>query len=92
MGWLDWQDHRYQIGSGRGDGRACKWRLHEDFVQIIDWLALHQEEGGASFGDTGVIQRGSGEPLKPLRYWFKQVAEMIFWLEAERAMENLCAA
>ena len=33
MGWLDWQDHRYQIGTGHGDGRACRWRLHEDFVQ-----------------------------------------------------------
>jgi hypothetical protein len=42
--------------------------------------------------DTGVIQRGAGEPLKPLRYWFKQAEEALFWLEAERAMENLCAA
>src|SRR5262249_35060332 len=72
MGWLDWQDNRYQIGTGRGDGQACRWRLHEDFVQVLDWLALHQEEDGASFVDTGEIQRGRGEPLKPLRYWFKQ--------------------
>jgi hypothetical protein len=92
MGWLDWLDHRYQIGTGRGDGRACKWRLHDDFMLQLDWLALHQEEGRASFVDTGVIQRGPGEPLKPLRYWFKQVAEALFWLEAERAMENLWAA
>ncbi len=92
MGWLDWKDHRYQIGTGRGDGQACKWRLHEDFVQHLDWLALHQEGGGASFVDTGVPQRGDGEPLKPLRYWFKQAEEAILWLEAEKAMENLCAA
>jgi hypothetical protein len=92
VGWIEWQDHRYQIGSGRGDGRACKWRLHEEFVQILDWLALHQEEGGASFGDTGVIQRGQGQALMPLRYWFRQAEEALFWLEAERAMENLCAA
>jgi hypothetical protein len=92
MGWIEWQDHRYQIGTGRGDGRACKWRLHEEFVQQLDWLALHQEEGAASFVDTGVIQRGPGEPLKPLRYWFKQAEEALFWLEAEKAMENLCAA
>lgn len=92
MGWLDWQDHRYQNGTGRGDGQACKWRLHEDFVQQLDWLALHHEEGGASFVDTGVIQRGRGQPLKPLRYWFKQAAEAVLWLEAEKAMENLWAA
>jgi hypothetical protein len=30
--------------------------------------------------------------LKPLRYWFKQAEEALFWLEAETAMENLCAA
>jgi hypothetical protein len=54
----------------------------------LDWLALHQEESGASFMDT----RGPGESLKPLRYWFKQAAEALFWLEAEKAMENLCAA
>ena len=92
MGWLDWQDHRYQIGTGHGDGRACRWRLHEDFAQQLDWLALHHEEGGASFVDTGVLQRGHGEPLKPLRYWFKQAEEALFWLEAEKACENLCAA
>jgi hypothetical protein len=92
MGWLDWQDHRYQMGTERGDGRACKWRLHDDFVLQLDGLALHQEEGGASFVDTGVIQRGPGEPLKPLRYWFQQAEEALFWLEAERAMENLWAA
>jgi hypothetical protein len=92
MGWLEWQDHRYQIGTGRGDGQACKWRLHEEFVLQLDWLALHQEEGGASFVDTGAIQRGPGEPLKPLRYWFKQAEEAVFWLEAEKACENLWAA
>jgi hypothetical protein len=92
MGWLDWQNHRYQIGTGCGDGRACKWRLHEDFVLRLDCLALHQEEGGASFVDTGVTQRGSGKPLKPLRCWIEQDEEALFWLEAERAMENLCAA
>ena len=92
MGRIDWLDHRYQIGTGRGDGQACKWRLHEDFVQQLDWLALHHEKGGASFVDTGVIQRRPGQPLKPLRYWFKQAAEALFWLEAEKAMGNLCAA
>ena len=92
MGWLDWQDHRYQIGTGRGDGQACKWRLHVDFMLELDWMALHHEERAASFMDTCVIQRGPGEPLKPLRYWFKQAEEALFWLEAERAMENLCAA
>ena len=92
MGWLDWQDHRYQIGTGHGDGRACRWRLHEDFVQILDWLALHQEEGGASFVDTGVIQKGQGQALAPVRCWFKQAEEALFWLEAEKACENLCAA
>jgi hypothetical protein len=92
MGWLDWQDHRYQTGTGRGDGRACKWRLHEEFVLHLDRLALHQEEGGASFVDTRVIQRGPGEPLRPLRSWFKQADEASFWLEAEKACENLCAA
>jgi hypothetical protein len=92
MGWLDWQDHRYQIGTGRGDGRACRWRLHEEFVQQLDWLALHQEEGEAPFVDTGVVQRGPGEPLKPLRYWFKQAEEARIWLEVEKAMENLWAA
>jgi hypothetical protein len=92
MGWLDWQDHRYQIGTGRGDGQACKWRLHEEFVQQLDWLALHQEEGEASFVDTRVIQRGPGEPLKPLRYWFKQAEEARIWLEVEKAMDNLWAA
>jgi hypothetical protein len=91
-GWLDWQDHRYQIGTGRGDGRACKWRLHDDFMLHLDGLALHQEEGGASFGDTGVIRRGPGEPLRPLRCWFRQAEEALFWLEAEKACENLCAA
>ena len=92
MGRLDWQDHRYQIGTGRSDGQACKWRLHEDFMLQLDWLALHQEVRRASFVDTCVIQRGSGEPLMPLRYWFKQAQEASFWLEAEKAMENLCAA
>jgi hypothetical protein len=92
MGWLHWQDHRYQNGTGRGDGQACKWRLHQDFVLQLDWLALHHEEGRGSFMDTGVIQKGHGEPLKPLRYWFKQAAEAILWLEAEEAMENLRAA
>jgi hypothetical protein len=92
MGWLDWQDHRYQTGTGRGDGRACRWRLHDDFVLHLDRLALDQKEGAASFVDTGVIQRGAGEPLRPLRCWFKQAEEALFWLEAERACENLCAA
>jgi hypothetical protein len=58
----------------------------------LDWLALHHEEVGASFVDTRVLQMGPGEPLKPLRFWFKQAAEAIFWLEAEKAMETLCAA
>jgi hypothetical protein len=57
MGWLDWQDHFYQVGTGRGDGRACQWRLHDDFVQLLDRLALHREEGGASFVDL-VSSRG----------------------------------
>ncbi len=92
MGWLDWQDHRYQIGARRGEGRACRWRLHEDFVQQLDWLALHHEEGGASFVDTGVIQKGQGQALAPVRCWFKQAEEALFWLEAEKACENLCAA
>jgi hypothetical protein len=92
MGWLDWQDHRYQNGTGRGDGQACKWRLHDDFVLQLDWLALHQEEGGASFVDTRVIQRRPGEPLKPLRYLFKQAGWALFLLEAEKACENLWAA
>jgi hypothetical protein len=61
-------------------------------VQQLDWLALHQEEGGASFMDTGVIERGPGEPLKPLRYLFKQTEWALFLLEAEKAMETLCAA
>jgi hypothetical protein len=30
--------------------------------------------------------------LKPLRYWFKQAEEAMFWLEAEKAMDNLWAA
>ena len=42
--------------------------------------------------DTCVFQKGPGEPLKPLRYWFKQAAEAIFLLEAEKALENLYAA
>ena len=92
MGWLDWLDNRYQIGTGHGDGRASRWRLHEDFVQILDWLALHHGEGGASFVDTGVIQRGQGQALVPVRCWFKQAEEALFWLEAEKACENLCAA
>jgi hypothetical protein len=92
MGWLDWQDHRYQTGTGRGDGRACKWRLHDDFMLHLDRLALHQEEGGASFVDTGVFQRGQGQALVPVRCWFKQAEEALFWLEAEKACENLCAA
>jgi hypothetical protein len=58
----------------------------------LDWLAVHHEERGAPFMDTGVIQKGSGEPLKPLRYWFKQAADALLWLEAEKAMENLYAA
>jgi hypothetical protein len=92
MGWIDWLDHRYQNGTGRGDGQACKWRLHDDFMLQLDWLALHHEEGVASFMDTRVIQRGPGEPLKPLRFWFKQAAEAILWQEAEKAMESLWAA
>jgi hypothetical protein len=92
MGRLDWQDHRYQIGTGRGDGQACRWRLHEEFVQLLDWLALHQEEGKAPFVDTGVVQRGRGEPLKPLRYWFRQAEEALLWSEVEKAMDNLWAA
>jgi hypothetical protein len=93
MGWLDWQDHRYQNGTERGDGRACKWRLHSDFVLQLDWLALHhEEEGEASFVDTCVIIMGPGQALVPLRYWFKQAEEALFWLEAEKAMKNMCAA
>ena len=92
MGWLDWQDHRYQIGTGRGDGRACRWTLHPDFALELDVLALDQEEGEASFVDTGVLQRGRGEPLRPLRYWFRQAEEAMFWPEVEKAMENLWAA
>jgi hypothetical protein len=92
MGWIDWLDHRYQIGTGRGDGQACKWRLHDDFMLQLDCLALHHQESRASFMDTRVIQKGHGKPLKPLRCWFKQAAEALFWLEAEKAMETLCAA
>jgi hypothetical protein len=92
MGRLDWQDHRYQIGTGRSDGQACKWRLHEDFMLQLDWLALHHEENKASFMDTGVVTTGQGQALVPVRYWFKQAQEASFWLEAEKAMENLCAA
>jgi hypothetical protein len=94
MGWLEWQDHRYQAGTGRGDGRACRWRLHDGFVQNLDWLALRHddEEGGASFVDTGVLQRGLGKPLRPLRFWFKQAEEATIWSEVEKAMENLWAA
>jgi hypothetical protein len=92
MGWLDWQDNRYQIGTGRGDGVACKWALHEGFVQQLDWLALHQEEAKAPFMDTGVLQKGRGEPLKPVRYWFKQVEEALLWLEVEKVMNNPWAA
>jgi hypothetical protein len=92
MGWLDWQDHRYQIGTGRGDGRACQWRLHEDFVQVLDWLALHPEEGEASFVDTGAITRGPGQALIPLRYLFKQAEKAILWLEVEKEMNNPWAA
>ena len=92
MGWLEWQDHRYQIGTGRGDGQACKWRPHEDFVQLLDELVLHHEIGGASFVDTGVITRGQGQPLTPVRCWLKQAESADFWLAAEKACENLCAA
>jgi hypothetical protein len=35
---------------------------------------------------------GRGEPLKLLRYWFRQAEEAIVWLEVEKAMENLSAA
>jgi hypothetical protein len=38
MGWIHWQDNRYQVGTGRGDGRACKWALHEDLMMRLDWL------------------------------------------------------
>jgi hypothetical protein len=34
----------------------------------------------------------SGQALMPVRYWFKQAEEALWWLEVERAMENLCAA
>jgi hypothetical protein len=30
-----------------------------------------------------VIQRGPGEPLKPLRHWFKEAFDALLWLEAE---------
>jgi hypothetical protein len=94
MGWLHWQDHRYQVGAGHERGRACRWRLHDDFAQNLDWLALRHddEEGGASFVDTGVLQRGRGEPLRPLRFWFKQAEEAVVWLEVEKALENHWAA
>jgi hypothetical protein len=92
MGWLEWQDHRYQIGTGRGNGQACKWRLHEDFVQLLDEFVLYNEEGKASFVDTRVLQRGQGKSLKPVRYWFKQAESADFWLAAEKACENLFAA
>jgi hypothetical protein len=59
---------------------------------LLDWFALHQEEGEASFVDTGVITTGPGQALVTLRYWFKQAEEALFWLEAEKAMENMCAA
>jgi hypothetical protein len=42
--------------------------------------------------DTGVLQRGLGKPLKPLRFWFKQAEEAMIWLEVEKAMDNLWAA
>jgi hypothetical protein len=87
-----WQDDRYEIGTGRGDGRACQWRLHEDFVQHLDVLALHQEEGDAPFVDTGVITRGQGQALVPVRYWFRQAEEAILWLEVEKVMNNPWAA
>jgi hypothetical protein len=58
----------------------------------LDWMALHHEERAASFMDTRVIQKGQGQALMPVRYWFKQAAEALFWLEAEKAMENLYAA
>jgi hypothetical protein len=51
-----------------------------------------QEEGEAPFIDTGVLQRGRGEPLKPVRYWFRQAEEAILWLEAEKVMHNPWAA
>jgi hypothetical protein len=94
MGWLHWQDHRYQIGAGHERGRACRWRLHDGFVQNLDLLALHHddEEGGASFVDTVVLQRGLGKPLRPLRYWFKQAEEALIWSEVEKVMDNAWAA
>jgi hypothetical protein len=92
-GWLDWQDNRYQIGTGRGDGVACKWALHPDFAQELDALALCQGQAAASFADTGEIQRGRGEPLKPVRYhWFKQVERALLWLEVEKVIKKPWAA
>jgi hypothetical protein len=42
--------------------------------------------------DAGVIGMGQGQPLIPLRCWLRQTEEALFWLKAEKAMENLCAA
>jgi hypothetical protein len=50
------------------------------------------KKAGVPFVDTGVLQRGRGEPLRPLRYWFRQAEEAMNWLEVEKALDNLWAA
>lgn len=93
MGWLDWQDNRYQPGTGRGDGVACKLTLDDEFLLQLEDLALHcNKEGGASFMDTVVPRRGSGQALKPVRHFFQGVFERIDWLEVEKAMNSMYAA
>jgi hypothetical protein len=62
----------------------CNDAIQADLAMLQGWTA--------SFVDTGVLQRGRGEPLRPLRYWFRQAEEAMFWPEVEKAMENLWAA
>jgi hypothetical protein len=40
----------------------------------------------------GGIHKWQGQPLIPVRYWFKQAEEAMFWLEVEKALNNLLAA
>jgi hypothetical protein len=55
------------------------------------WLCI-RKKAKAPFVDTGVITRGQGQALVPLRYWFRQAEEAIIWLEAEKVMNNPWAA
>jgi len=87
-GYIRWIDERYQP-AGRGlKGIACKWRITDEFDEMLN--KIHNRE--SSFIDTLVVEKGSGQWLLPRLYPIQRENDTRFWVDADKRIEKRFAA